>query len=197
MLQDQNRNAATVIKTTFALSELPIDVGFSWYRGAWNPSGNKSLDLYGVHFNWLAHNWTLKSEVGWGDVDQDAGINPVAAAGLAGPAAINTSTDDYKLWSWYVEGTYTLLRWGENSDRYLRAVFRYDAVDTNNEAVFNPFDRDRYTIGSELQFVPGARIRYEWQYHTFKDFAAAPGPFLAAGGEEHVQMHMASVIFYF
>ena len=198
ILRDQNDDVATILKTTFSLADLPIDIGFSWYRGAWNPAGDKSLDLYGVHANWLARNWTLKAELGWGDVDQDALINPVANAGLGGPAAINNSTDDYGMMSWYVEGSYVVLRWGEDSERYMRMIYRYDAVDTNQDlAAFNPFDRNRHTIGTELQIVPGARLRYEWQYHTLNDFGIAPAPFVAAGGEEHVKMHMASVIFYF
>lgn len=196
-LRDGNRNKATVLQASFALSDLPINAGFSWYRGSWNPAGDKDLNMYGLHFNWLAHNWTLKAEYGWGDVEQDAGSDPVTDAGLTGPG-FNASTGNYGTQSWYVEGSYIVLRWGEGSDRYLRMIYRYDMVDTNDALTgFNPFDRNRHTIGTEIQIIPGARLRYEWQYHTLQDFSLAPAPFLAAGGEEHVKMHMASVIFYF
>ena len=97
--------------------------------------------------------------------------------------------------SWYVEGS--RVAWRGSDDRYVRLVARYDDVDTNDEIGFTPFDRARVTIGAEWELAFGCRLRYEWQRSTIDDFARAPGPYRNAGGKEHIQMHMASVIFAF
>lgn len=192
--RDNNHSKATVAKLTYVSPAFPLDLGVSWYRGAWNPSGTKDLQMWGAHARWLARNWTLKGEWVHADVEQDAGINPVTAPG---PAAINTSTGDYNMVAWYVEGSVIPVRWGPREDRYLRLVFRYDDVVTNDKISFTPFDKKRITPGMELQFAHNTRFRYEWQYNTLEDFEKAPAPFVAAGGEEHITMHMFSVIFWF
>ncbi len=148
--------------------------------------------MWGAHARWLARNWTLKGEWVLADVEQDAGINPIGA-----PAIINDSTGDYNMVAWYVEGSVIPVRWGPREDRFLRLVFRYDDVVTNDKISFTPFDKKRITPGVELQFAHNTRLRYEWQYHTLEDFEKAPTPFKAAGGEEHITMHMWSVIFWF
>ena len=194
-LQDNNNNKATVVKATFKSLLVPLDFGVSWYRGAWDPASSKQLQMLGGHVNLLARNWTVKGEYVTADVEQDAGVNPVADAGLMGPAPINTTTGDYKMNAWYVEGSVIPVRWV--GSRFLRLVARYDDVDTNDKAVFTPFDRARITVGVEWQFALNTRLRYEWQRTELHDFANAPGPFRDAGGEEKVIMNMASVIFSF
>lgn len=193
-LRDNNSNKATVVKVTFVPSAFPIDIGASWYRGAWDPSGRKMLNMYGIHGNWLARDWSLKGEWVQADVDQSAGTNVVTAPG---PASVNTSTGDYSSSAWYVEGSYIPLRWGPADDRYLRLVFRYDEVDTNNKVDFTPFNKYRITPGMELQFASNVRLRYEFQHSKLRDFSNAPGPFKTAGGKEHINMHMLSMIFWF
>ena len=194
-LRDNNNDKATVVKVSLQSIALLADAGFSWYRGKWNPSGAKDLNMFGGHLNVLQRNWTLKAEYVIAEVDQDAGIDPVAAAGLMGPAALNTSTGDYTMTAWYVEGSVVPIR--EGNVRYLRFVGRYDDVDTNDQIGFTPFDRGRVTLGTEFQFAPNTRVRFEWQRSELDDFANAPGPYVAAGGEESVQMVMASMIFAF
>ncbi len=194
-LRDNNNDKATVVKVSLQPLALLADAGFSWYRGKWNPSGTKDLNMFGGHLNVLQRNWTLKSEYVIAQVDQDAGIDPVAAAGLTGPAALNTSTGDYTMTAWYVEGSVVPVRAG--NERYLRLVGRYDDVDTNDQIGFTPFDRGRVTLGTEFQFAANTRVRFEWQQSELDDFANAPGPYVAAGGEESIQMVMASMIFAF
>ena len=194
-LRDNNNDKATVVKVTLQPLALRADAGFSWYRGKWNPAGTKSLHMLGGHLNVLQPDWTLKAEYVVGQVDQDGGFDPVAAAGLMGPAALNTSTGDYDMQAWYVEGSVVPVR-GANA-RYLRLIGRYDDVDTNDQIGFTPFDRSRVTLGTEVQFAPNTRARLEWQRSVLDDFANAPGPFVAAGGEKTIKMLMASVIFSF
>jgi len=130
------------------------------------------------------------------DVEQTPGINPVV--GVTGPnPTSNQTTGDYKMNALYVEGSVIPLRYGPNGDRYLRVIYRYDDVDTNDKASFTPFDRSRHTYGAEWQFAKNTRLRYEYQDHTLDDFDRAPAPFIAAGGERNVTMHMASIIFWF
>ncbi len=115
----------------------------------------------------------------------------------AGPASINTSTGDYKMRAWYVEGSFIPFRWGPAEDRFLRLVFRWDKVDTNTKVDFTPFNKKRVTPGMELQFASSARFRYEFQYSTLDDFERAPSAFRAAGGQEVITMHMFSLITWF
>ncbi|MFQ5596863.1 MAG: hypothetical protein ACE5GK_02320 [Nitrospiria bacterium] len=193
-VRDNNQNKATVAKITVISADFPVDIGFSWYQGAWDRAGKQDLTMQGVHLNWLERNWTLKGEWVRADVEQTAGIDII---GMAMTSGINKSTGDYTMDAWYAEASYIPLRYGNAEDRFIRMVLRYDAVDTNDQAMFTPFDRSRITAGSEWQFVSKARLRYEWQRHTLNDFDKAPGPFKAAGGEEHVTMHMVSIIFWF
>lgn len=194
-LLDNNNNKASVLKATFKSMQFPLDFGISWYRGAWNPAGDKNLQMLGGHLNLLAKSWTIKGEYVTADVEQDAGLDPVTAAGLTGPAMLNTSTGDYNMHAYYIEGSFIPLRL--SADRYLRLVARYDDVDTNDKAMFTPFDRFRTTLGAEFQFARNSRLRYEWQRSKLNDFGKAPGPYKNAGGKEVVQMHMASIIFSF
>ena len=194
-LRDNNNDKATVAKLTFKSIAHPLDLGVSWYRGAWDPDGKKDLQLVGAHLNWLAARWTLKGEYVVADVEQDGGINSVEAAGLMGPADINTTTGDYSMQAWYVEGSCTPVVW--ERDRYLKLVLRLDDVDTNDKAVFTPFDRGRITAGAEWQFALNTRLRYEWQRTKIEDFDKAPLPFRNAGGKEEIKMNMASMIFSF
>ena len=98
IIRDRNDNVSTVLKATFARTDVPVDVGFSWYRGKWNPNGDKNLQMWGLHANWLARNWTLKGEFAWAYVEQDAGIlldplsNPPPVPAPPNPAGLNTST---------------------------------------------------------------------------------------------------------
>ena len=191
-IRDNNHGKATVVKLTFVPAGFPVDVGASWYRGTWDPDSTQTLHMYGVHANWLARNWTLKGEWVQADVEQSAGTNVVTAPG---PAAINTSSGDYTLNAWYVEGSYIPFRWGPSDNRYLRLVLRYDDVETNNKVDFSPFNKYRITPGMELQFSSFTRLRYEFQYQTLKD--SRPAAFKAAGGKKHINMHMLSMIFWF
>ena len=212
VIRDRNNGKAFVLKTSLISSEHPIDVGFSWYKGAWNPDGSQDLQMWGLHFNWLEEDWTLKGEWGLARVQQIAGFDPVAAAGLAPSPGINATTGSYNMKSWYLEGSRVVHRWHQctcekvhaddecektESDRYLRFVARYDYIDTNDKAVFTPFHRDRITLGAELQFTANTRLRYEWQQHFLNDYDSAPAPFVAAGGQRNVFMHMTSLIFWF
>ena len=194
-LRDNNNDKATVLKMTLQPLALLGDIGFSWYRGKWNPSGTRNLTMLGAHLNVLQPNWTLKSEYVIAQVEQDAGIDPVANAGLMGPAPLNTSTGDYDMHAWYVEGSVVPVR-GAN-DRYLRLVGRFDDVDTNDQIGFTPFDRSRVTLGTEFQVATNTRFRFEWQRSVIDDFQNAPAPYVGAGGEETIKMAMASVIFSF
>ena len=196
-LRDNNNSKATVVKLTFVPTGFPVDLGVSWYRGAWDPGDDKMLNMYGVHGNWLARNWSIKGEWVRADVEQTAGIDPVANAGLTGPASINLSTGDYRMHSWYVEGSYIPFRWGAAEDRYLRLVLRHDDISTNNKVAFTPFNKYRITPGMELQFASNARFRYEYQYQKLRDFANAPAAYRNAGGKEEITMHMLSMIFWF
>ena len=193
---DNNQDKATVTKLTLISTDFPFDVGFSWYQGAWDNAGQQDITMQGVHLNWLESDWTLKGEWVTASVEQIAGVNPITDAKSAAAAMLNTSTGDYDMNAWYVEGSYIPLRYG-SGNRFVRLVLRYDDVDTNDKAAFTPFDRSRITAGSEWQFASNARLRYEWQRHTLDDFGKAPAAFIAAGGEEQIKMHMVSIIFWF
>ncbi len=196
-LRDDNNDKASVIKLTLKSVDIPLDAGFSWYRGAWDKESEMDLQMYGIHLNLLFKDWTLKSEYGFGRVEQEEGVNVVADAGENGPANINNSTDNYDMYAWYVEVSYIPLRYGKDNDHYLRLVARYDEVDTNDEAEFTPFDRWRVTPGIEWEFIRNTRLRYEFQYSQIEDFDDAPTPFKEAGGNKYPKMHMTSIIFSF
>lgn len=191
---DVNGNKAVVVKLSWASFSFPLNLGISWYKGAWNQEGNHDLILKGFHFNYQRRNWGFTGEYVRADVEQTAGINVVTAMG---PGSINTSTGDYEMAAWFVEGSYVPLRYGEADERFVKVVFRADDVDTNNKALFTPFDRSRVTLGMEWGFLPDIRFRFEVQRHSLDDFDKAPIAFMNAGGEEHVTMYMASLIAYF
>jgi hypothetical protein len=191
---DNNSDKALVAKATYRLSSRPIDFGLSWYKGAWDDDGDQDLEMWGAHFNWMERNWTLKAEYVVADVEQDARQNPVAEPG---PADINSPTGDYNMKAWYVEGSFIPWRYGREKDRYIRLIGRYDDVDTNDEASFNPWDRSRFTVGTEWQFDPNARLRFEWQTSELDDYSKAPLPYKRSGGERNIQMYMFSLIFWF
>ncbi len=193
--RDNNQNKASVAKLTVISTDIPLDIGFSWYQGAWDGDGDHDVTMQGIHLNWLERDWTFKGEWVTASVEQTAGVNPVTDPLSGGAAMLNTSTGDYDMNAWYVEGSYVPIRY--SGDRFVRLVLRYDDVDTNDQAVFTPFDRSRITVGSEWQFVNQARLRYEWQRHTLDDFGKAPAAFVAAGGKERITTHMISIIFWF
>jgi len=194
-LIDNNGNKATVVKISFKTLAFPMDAGLSWYRGKWDNNDSKNLEMLGGHFNWLSRNWTFKGEYVVAAVEQDAGLDPVAAAGLSGPSSINTTVGNYNMSAYYAEASATPFHW--DNSRHLKFVARYDAVDTNDKAVFNPFDRSRITVGLEWQLGKNTRLRYEYQRSTINDFDKAPAPYKKAGGNETIEMHMPSLIFSF
>lgn len=194
-LRDNNTDKASTVKLSFKTSNWPLDLGVSWYRGAWDTDSEKDLQMIGAHINWLSRFWTLKGEYVKVEVEQEAGFDPVTDAGMTGPAGLNTTTGDYGMNAWYVEASIVPLRYALN--RYLRLVARYDEVDTNDEASFTPFDRSRITLETEWQFETNTRLRYEFQRSKIDDFQNAPAPFVAAGGEETIDMSMVSIIFSF
>jgi len=191
---DNNDEPAVTLKLTYRPSAIPLDFGVSWYHGAWDDAGDNNLDMYGFHANYITKRWTLRGEYVHADVEQTAGINVVS---LPGPSSLNVTTGDYNMDAWYIEGSVVPVYYGENDSRYLRLIARFDDLDTNDKASFTPWDRNRFTVGTEWQFMSNARLRYEWNYHTLDDFSKAPAPFVAAGGERHIQMHMVSAIFWF
>jgi len=188
---DNNDEPAVTLKLSYRPSAIPLDFGVSWYHGAWDDDGDNNLDMYGFHANYVTKRWTLRGEYVHADVEQTAvpGTNPLEI--------LNAPTGDYNMDAWYIEGSVVPLYYGENDSRYLRFIARFDDLDTNDKAPFTPWDRNRFTLGTEWQFISNARLRYEWQYHTLDDFSNAPAPFVAAGGEEHINMHMVSAIFWF
>ncbi|MFQ5564441.1 MAG: hypothetical protein ACE5FO_12840 [Parvularculaceae bacterium] len=190
----ENDNLATVFKASYSLAALPVDFGVSWYRGKWDAAGEHDLNMYGAHFNLLQRNWSLKGEYVKADVEETPGLLITTAPG---PAALNTTTGDFNMRAWYVEASGAVLRYGVNDQRYVRLVTRLDDVDTNDKIAFTPFDRFRVTSGMEWEFLPQIRMRYEWQRSFLDDFGKAPGPFVAAGGEREIDMHMFSIIAYF
>ncbi|MBL4576589.1 MAG: hypothetical protein JKY51_10940 [Opitutaceae bacterium] len=191
---DNNSEPAFTAKATYLFNDQPFDFGVSWYSGNWDNAGDENLEMYGVHFNWLARRWTLKGEYAKAAVEQTAGINVVP---LPGPNLINDSTGDYHMDSWYVEGSYIPFFYGEEETRFLRVVARYDEVDSNDKAVFTPWDRSRVTLGLEWQFMKNARLRFEHQEQTLDDFDHALAPFISAGGRGDVAVDMVSLIFWF
>ena len=200
-LLDNNDNKSTVVKASFKTSGVPLDFGVSWYRGAWDPAGEKNLQMLGAHLNWLAKSFTLKGEYVTANVEQEAGILNVDNSHIMNSMMqnmanmANTTVGDYKMNAFYIEGSVVPLRWG--NDRFLRLVARFDDVDTNDKVMFTPFDKSRITFGLEWQFGKNTRFRYEYGRSTIHDFDKAPPAFTAAGGKETIQMHMPSVIFSF
>ena len=193
-LRDNNNDLASTLKVSFATEEWPLDFGLSWYRGAWDPDGRQDLNIWGAHLNYLDEFWTLKGEFAYATVDQQAGINVVTAPG---PAGLNTSTGDYNMRSWFLEGSIVPWRWGEDEEEYFRLVARYDEVSTNDKASFTPFNRYRITVGAEYQFASNARLRFEVQQHKINSFYNAPAPYVNAGGDDDILVTMASMIFWF
>ncbi len=193
-LGDNNSNLAMVGKISFGLFALPIDFGVSLYKGAWDDAGQYDISMYGFHFNYIEPDWTIRGEYARANVEQPPGINPVTATG---PATINMSTGNYSMNAWYVEGTVIAFRYGPDKTRYVRAIIRYDEVDSNNKATFTPFDRSRITAGLEWEFLRNIRFRYEWQRSTLHSFDNAPAPYILSGGKEYIRMNMLSVIAYF
>ena len=189
---DVNDDIATAVKISFALFDFPLNVGLSWYQGAWDADGNMDLTLTGIHMDYIEKNWTLKGEWVTADVEQTAGINVIP---MPGPAMINSSTGNYDMAAWYVELSYTPLRYDQY--KFVKIIARADSVDTNDQAMFTPFDRSRITLGLEWQFLPNIRLRYERQRHNINDFDKAPMPFIQAGGKEEITMNMISIIAHF
>ncbi len=70
-----NGKFAVVGKLSFMTSRFPLDVGFSFYHGAWDPTGSQGLSMFGLHANWISRNWTFRTEWVQAKVDQVAGIN--------------------------------------------------------------------------------------------------------------------------
>ena len=190
---DNNNNIATTLKISYAPANYPIDTGISWYRGAWDNSGKHDINMYGVHFNYIERNWGLKGEYSWAHIEQDAGIIP----GNAMPMAMNATTSDYDMNAWYIEGSYIPYRYGPDDARYVRLIGRYDMSDTNDKAMFSPFNRKRATAGVEWEFMHNVRLRYELQRHTLTDWNNAPKAYIDATGKEHIYMNMVSLIAYF
>lgn len=193
-LSDNNSDVATSLKLSYRLADLPVDYGFSLYRGAWDDEGLHELVMYGFHLNYIHSNWSLKSEWVRGGVQQDAGINPVVAPG---PAMLNTSTGNYHMSSWYVLGAWIPLRYGQNDRKFVRVIGRYDELQTNDEVFFTPFDRTRWTAGFEWEFYENTRLRYEIQSSRLRDFNVAPAAYVASGGKKIVRMNMVSLIMSF
>ncbi len=190
-LGDGNDNMAKVGKFSYRFANQPLDVGLSWYQGKWDESEENDLSIKGAHLNYLKKNFSLKGEYVVADVEEEAGLLTTTAPG---PVAINTTTGDYQMKAWYIEAAKVLYRYGPSSEKYIKAVARLDDVDTNDKAIFIPFDRSRVTLGAEWEFAKNIRTRYEWQKSRIDDFHNAPGPYIAAGGEQDVTMHMASII---
>ncbi|MCH7869449.1 MAG: hypothetical protein IH881_17280 [Myxococcales bacterium] len=189
---NRNGELAAVGKVSFMTNCFPLDVGFFFYSGKWDPDGKRGLFMYGFHANWISRNWTLRGEWVQAQVEQVAGTNLYGM-----PASINMSTGDYNMEAWYLEGSIIPCRFGPGDKLYVRLIGRYDEVNTNNKALFTPFHRRRWTLGSEFEFFSNARLRFEWQHHRIVNFKEAPGPYLAAGGKRAVQMLMGSVIYSF
>jgi hypothetical protein len=189
---DVNDEKSVVLKVSYVPFSIPVNVGFSYYKGAWDKAENHDLTMKGFHASYSAKDWGLKGEYLIVDVEQTAGINVVTAAG---PGALNSSTGDYEMSAWYVEGSYTPVRY--DNDKFLKVILRFDEVDTNDQAAFTPFDRSRVTLGLEWRFLNNMRLRLEQQESSISDFEKAPGPFVDAGGAEDISMTMMSLIAYF
>jgi hypothetical protein len=189
---DVNDDKAIVLKVSYAPFSMPLNVGFSYYSGAWDKEENHDLTMTGAHASYSTKDWDIKGEYLVADVEQTAGVNVIT---VPGPGALNTSTGDYKMSAWYLEGSYTAFRYDNN--KFLKIILRFDEVDTNDQAAFTPFDRSRTTVGLEWQFLHNIRLRAEHQKSDINGFENAPGPFIAAGGEDKVTMTMFSLIAYF
>lgn len=193
-LSDVNDDKAVVLRAFYQLSDIPLALSFSWYKGKWDADEQHNLEMYGLGFDYKRNKFRLKGEWVNADVEQTMGINPVTATG---PAMLNMSTGDYQMSSWFIEPSYKVMEYGEKNQNYLTLVARYDTVQTNDQAAFSPFHRDRVTAGLEWGFFTNMALRLEFQQHTLKDFSAAPAPFIAAGGSEKIDMSMASIIVRF
>ena len=189
-----NDKFATAGKLSFRSMRWPIDVGFSFYYGKWDQNGKQDLGMWGFHANWISRNWTVRGEFVQAHVEQTAGVNIIM---VPGPGMINTSTGNYRMRSWFVEGSVIPYRFGAKKDRFVRLILRYDDVDTNDKALFTPFRRSRITAGSELEFFTNARVRFEYQRHKIHNFGRAPGPYKLAGGLHEIEMLMGSLIYSF
>ncbi|PCI46087.1 MAG: hypothetical protein COB51_07930 [Moraxellaceae bacterium] len=188
---DINSDLAYSAKLTFTPYALPLNIGVSLYSGAWDEDADQNLTMTGIHVDLTQPRWHVKGEIVRAEVEQTAGLNPVVAMG---PSGVNISTGDYSMSASYLEGAYSVKKYGDNNSQYVKLVLRYDRVNTNDEASFTPFHRSRQTFGVEWQFVKDVRLRAEHQRHTLEDFENAPGPFVAAGGEEEITMDMLSII---
>ncbi|MFB6346620.1 MAG: hypothetical protein ABEK50_12750, partial [bacterium] len=205
-IQNETENKGTDgSKLTYKRIGSPLEVGFSYYGGQYNPVNDNKLTMQGLHFKYQPRNWGVKGEYVQANVEQTAGINPVGM-----PGALNSSTGNYTMTSYYLEGNYIPYRYGQGN-KYVNLVARYDYLNPNDEHVkrdtaiaggsgeagFTPWYRSRWTVGTEWQFEPNARLRYEYQQTTIKNWSKAPDPYINSGGEENPTMHMASVIFWF
>lgn len=192
-MDDVNGSLAYTLKVSYSPFSIPLNVGVSWYRGAWNSDATKGLKMWGLHASYSGARWGIKAEHGGASVEQNAGTNTI----MMGPAPINTSTGDYNMSASFVETSVDVMQYGPGDARYVKLIHRYDTVNTNDEAMFTPFDRTRHTFGVEWEFTHNIRLRFEHQRHTLENFDASPMPFRNAGGEENVTMNMLSIIAYF
>jgi len=190
-ISDSNSDVAYSAKISFAPYAMPLNIGVSWYSGAWDKDADHSLTMTGIHVDFIKPRGHIKGEIVRADIEQTAGINEVEAMG---PSGVNTSTGDYTMSASYVEGAYKVWQYGAQKERYVKMVLRFDKVNTNDEASFTPFHRTRQTYGVEWQFLHNIRLRAEHQRHTLEDFDNAPPPFSAAGGGEEITMNMISII---
>lgn len=188
--QDNNADKAVVARLRWQAPRWPLGFGLSAYGGAWDPAGQQRLELVGLDLRWRGELLDLRGEYGRGFVEQVGGQLPVGAADLMP----NYTTGDHDLSSLWLEAAWRGLRFDRH--RWLSAIVRYDEVDTNDEAMFTPFDRHRWTLGSEWQFHSNARLRFEWQRARIHDFAQAPS-MVADSLEEEPTMSMLSLIAWF
>ncbi|PCJ47063.1 MAG: hypothetical protein COA99_01685 [Moraxellaceae bacterium] len=188
---DSNGELAFSAKVSFAFFAMPLNIGVSWYSGAWDENEDHNLTMKGIHVDYIMPKWHIKGETVVADVEQTAGVDPV---GVMMTAGINTSSGDYTMTASYIEGAYNVFEYGNSNKNYVKLIVRYDRVNTNDEVMFTPFNRSRNTIGLEWQFINNIKLRYESQRHTLEDFDNAPQPFIDAGGEETVRMNMLSII---
>ncbi len=192
-MDDVNGSLAYTLQVSYSPFSIPLNVGVSWYRGAWNSDATKGLKMWGLHASYDGARWGIKGEHGGASVEQNAGTNTI----MMGPAPINTSTGDYNMSASFIEADVDVLQYGAGDVRYVKLIYRYDTVNTNDEAIFTPFDRSRHTFGVEWEFTHNIRLRFEHQRHTLENYDASPMPFRNAGGEENVTMNMFSIIAYF
>lgn len=190
---DNNGTPAGVAKLTYlnTASSVRAEFGLSFYYGNWDTADDHTLAMYGAHFRLEGRKWELAGEVGSARVEQEAGL---FADGDTLMIMSNQTTGNYHMNSWYIEAAARVLEYGE--DNWVKLIARYDDVDTNDEAMFTPFDRSRITAGLEWQFDQSARLRYEFQRSTIDDYENAM-PMVQDSVPENPSMHMLSVIFWF